>query len=931
MKTAIGSLLGLVLSVSVSADPLVEGRVRLSDGLPVAGAQVLLFDLAELRQGAVAQATTDADGQFRLALPSVEGRARPEGFALGPNYPNPFNPSTIIPYHLSASAAVRLEVFNLLGQRIATLVDAEQSAGAYTVLWDATNAAGQAVGAGVYIYRLTVGGAYQTGRMVLLDGQAGVPTAAGSVGSGPAAVAVERAYGLAVMGSGVAYVDPSFRVVAGMAPVELVVEAVASRPRAKVAASRILGDVDNDGQVTGSDVVYILRYSHDSSVVLPNGGDITLGDVNGDGAVNGTDAVLLVRFIADPSDPSLPPGIGQAVPEALVPMPAVRLTDNDDDDWDPAWSPDGQRIAFVSNRDERADQRIPFGPNLDGDNDISVMNADGSGVTQLTQNDDVLDWQPAWSPDGQRIAFVSDRDGDSEIYVMNADGSDVTQLSQNGRWDGDPAWSPDGQRIAFVSDRDGDSEIYVMNADGSDVTRLTHDGGGDPAWSPDGQRIAFASGRDGDLEIYVMNADGSGVTRLTHNDALDWQPAWSPDGRRIAFTSTRDGRYGEIYVMNADGSGVTRLTHNDASDWQPAWSPDGRRIAFVSHRDGRYGEIYVMNAAGEPVSTPGDDSSDDDANTPPEAGSDGSDVTQLTHNDDDDWDPAWSPDGQRIAFVSDHDGRYGEIYVMNTDGSDVTRLTHNRRWDGSPAWSPDGRRIAFVSDRHVGSIRSLRGGGWSIASGSHRDGRGVDIYVMNADGSDVTRLTHDGGNVYRVNADGSYVLSYTYDGGSAPAWSPDGRRIAFHSDRDRPYDYNIYVMNADGSDATQLTHNDDDDWDPAWSPDGQRIAFVSDHDGDSEIYVMNADGSDVTQLTHNDDDDWDPAWSPDGQRIAFVSDHDGDSEIYVMNADGSDVTQLTHNDDDDWDPAWSPDGQRIAFVSDHDGDSEIYVLMLNQF
>ena len=271
MKPLLSVLIGLLLSVSVRAEPLFEGRVRLSDGLPVAGAQVLLFDLADLRQGAVAQATTDADGQFRLALPSVEGRSRPEDFALGPNYPNPFNPATIIPYHLSASSEVRLEVFNLLGQRLATLVDAEQAAGAYTVLWDATNAAGQAVGAGVYIYRLTVGGAYQTGRMVLLDGQAGVPTAAGSVGSGPAAVAVERAYGLAVMGSGVAYVDPSFRVVAGMAPVELVVEAVASRPRAKVAASRILGDVTNDGQVTSLDMLYISLYSRNPSVVRPTG------------------------------------------------------------------------------------------------------------------------------------------------------------------------------------------------------------------------------------------------------------------------------------------------------------------------------------------------------------------------------------------------------------------------------------------------------------------------------------------------------------------------------------------------------------------------------------------------------------------------------------------------------------------------------------
>ena len=141
---------------------------------------------------------------------------------------------------------------------------------------------------------------------------------------------------------------------------------------------------------------------------------------------------------------------------------------------------------------------------------------------------------------------------------MNADGSGVTRLTDNDADDWSPAWSPDGRRIAFDSNRDGDFEIYVMNADGSGVTRLTDNDADDwsPAWSPDGRRIAFDSDRDGDFEIYVMNADGSGVTRLTDNDADDWSPAWSPDGRRIAFDSNRDGDF-EIYVMNADGSGIS--------------------------------------------------------------------------------------------------------------------------------------------------------------------------------------------------------------------------------------------------------------------------------------------------------------------------------------------------------------------------------------
>ena len=230
MKAAIGWLIGLVFGVSASAEPLLEGRVRLESGEPVADAQVRIFDMTDLRQGAIARAQTDGTGYFALPLATLGGRALPARFALGPNYPNPFNPSTIIPYQLAASSRVRLEVFNLLGQHLATLVDGERPAGFHTATWHATDGAGRAVGAGVYIYRMTVGVESQTGRMVLIDGQAGVSVAgSGSVWSGASGSVGSdgegaQVYGLIVSGSGlVPYVDSSFRVEAGMAPVELVV------------------------------------------------------------------------------------------------------------------------------------------------------------------------------------------------------------------------------------------------------------------------------------------------------------------------------------------------------------------------------------------------------------------------------------------------------------------------------------------------------------------------------------------------------------------------------------------------------------------------------------------------------------------------------------------------------------------------------------
>ena len=342
-----------------------------------------------------------------------------------------------------------------------------------------------------------------------------------------------------------------------------------------------------------------------------------------------------------------------------------------------------------------------------------------------------------------------------------------------------------GERIAFVSNRDGDSEIYMMNPDGSFATRLI--------------------GHDFPLAAWVVMPSTLAATRIVRRD--DWgdrQPVWSPDGRRVAFASIRDGNW-EIYAVNADGSGLTRLTNNDALDWQPVWSPDGRRVAFVSEQDGNE-EIYAARA-------------------------DGSELTRLTNNEADDWQPVWSPDGRRIAFVSDRDGN-DEIYAMNADGSEMTRLTHNPTGDWDPAWSPDGRRIAFASDRDEGER-------WFPPNS--------EIYAMNADGTDITRLT-DNNRVAR-----------------GPVWSPDGRRIAFSSSPGHAH-ASIHITNADGS--TLRTFGIARGYSPVWSPDGRRIVFTDypgDGDiimGDTEIYAINADGSKWTQLTDNDHYDGSPSWRP---------------------------------------------------------------------
>jgi serine/threonine-protein kinase len=226
--------------------------------------------------------------------------------------------------------------------------------------------------------------------------------------------------------------------------------------------------------------------------------------------------------------------------------------------------------------------KLAFGTLRDGNAEIYVMNANGTGITNITNND-ATDSQPSWSPTGERIAFVSDREGgNAEIYVMRIDGSSVHRLTFDPGSEWDPAWSPDGQFIAFTSNRGGNDDIYVMAANGGRVTNITRHAGADrfPTWSPEGTRLAFSSARDGNREIYVVDRNGTNLRRLTIDTGADQGPAWSPDGKSIAFVSDRAGNK-DIYVTNLAGSSLRRLTTDRWDEFNPTWSVDGSAIYYT--------------------------------------------------------------------------------------------------------------------------------------------------------------------------------------------------------------------------------------------------------------------------------------------------------------------------------------------------------------
>ncbi|MBI5116123.1 PD40 domain-containing protein [Candidatus Poribacteria bacterium] len=523
-----------------------------------------------------------------------------------------------------------------------------------------------------------------------------------------------------------------------------------------------------------------------------------------------------------------------------------RLTEHLALDYNAVFSPDGRQIAFVSERD--------------GNMELYTIRSDGKGLQRLS-DDFALDDHPAWSPDGKRIAFVSTRQPAttpgqawSAVYVMNADGSRVLRLSPSNVADYSPAWSPNGDLIAFASGsgKAGGADLFVMKTDGSDRKLIVANGGW-PSFASDGQSLFFHSKREHNWGVWRINLDGSQLQRITPPDIEAFTPRASADGKWLLM-AVRRGSHRQIELMDLGPRSLIALT-NDATDhWNPSISADGKRVIWHKTVPGFHAPNVELWGA------------------PPEAG------LKLLRVDG--AFPTFSPDGKRLAFVSDG---FAHLDVMGIDGSHrKTLYTGENRDLFSASWG-EGDQIAFAAGGVFQSPKAE-----------------VDLMAVRPDGSDLRKLTRDVGN------------------NGFPAFSPDGKQLVFRSGREGFK--NLYIINSDGTGLKQLTKGKWTDTMCNWSPAGEWIAFAGNQDGDFDIWIIRPDGSGLHKLIGGGGRNNHPHFSPDGKWLVFTSQRAGYSaeeislpfqyqpygDLFGIRLDGTGLMRLTHNGFEEGTPAWGP-------------------------
>jgi len=439
-----------------------------------------------------------------------------------------------------------------------------------------------------------------------------------------------------------------------------------------------------------------------------------------------------------------------------------------------------------------------------------------------------------------------------------------------------------------------------------------------PTWSPDNRTLAYESNETGNWDIWLAQAGGGqAVNRTADHGGDDRYASWSPDGRQVAFWSDRDG--GGYYVMPALGGVPTKLIATPGTGQYyhsaPEWSADGTQLAAAVYTITE--SLFEQSVEIVSVATRESRS----------IGLAGTEEARL--------DLAWSRDGRYLAYVENgqQQSEVSHLRVMRLSDGESFLLINSGANVRRPRWSADGRHLYYVCNC-VGPTdlwRQRVSEGISIGE-PERVTTGLEIrdFVFSANGS---RLAYSKGrwisNFWRVPIRDDRPVTWadaeqiTFDQAYVEFLdvSPDGRRVAYSSDRSGNQD--IWVMPI-GGEPVQLTLDPAPDWSPGWSPDGQTLAFYSYRSGDREIWKMPATGGPATQLTTSRGLDAGSDWSPDGREIAFRSERTGNSELWVISADGKQSRQITNDPASDGLPTWSPDGLWLAFNTTRGGNDAIW-------
>ncbi len=471
----------------------------------------------------------------------------------------------------------------------------------------------------------------------------------------------------------------------------------------------------------------------------------------------------------------------------------------------PSISPDGQWLVYAGD---------------DGlDRDIYLRSLGGERAINLTDGTPGDDYAPAFSPDGERIAFCSRRNGGG-LYVMGRTGEAVRRVLDRGE---DPAWSPDGRFLAYSvehvgllplnmePERPGEPGLWTVELETGATRELVRGDAVLPSWSPGGRWIAYTT-RSGDAaaRIWLVPAQGGAPLKLSDDGGNDWSPAWSPDGRFVYFSSDRGGSMNLWRVSVNEANGHARrppepVPTPSAFATHPSVSGDDTRVLFASVHTTQNIErarldpvadtlvdSFLLTTGSRQWSSP-DPSADGSAivfysRDLPEGDlyvvrRDGTGLRQLTGDSAVDRVPRWSPDGTRVAYFSNRSGNIA-AWVIGTDGNGNRRLTDTREWSMPGAWSPDGRRLAVnVPDKAGFLMDPDRGSEDQTPEPLARD-TAWGSFVVNDWSPDGTRLAGmvgwaDRGVGYYEVATGRQVR--LTDFGQWPVWMPDSRRILFVS------------------------------------------------------------------------------------------------------------------------------------------------------